>query len=621
MFHTFLFFVLFAVASSYSNSVFADISKDRVQGVILKAQENILNRQTRDHYWNFSPYLGTHFISQYYLFLKWLNRSDTLLDEKKLMTILLKTQLPDGSWYAVPDKNIQEGDLDATIYNYWALKVMGLSVEDPVLKKARKFILKKGGIDKSALFVKIVLALFNNFSWKEIPRIPLFIFSEKLVDHIQPFAQWVDPHLFAIAYLRDMSVNKKLGDAFSLQELSVKKKKIRNVQRKRVSRAKKEILKRFITTLLRKQQPRGSWGGYSLSTMLTIFVLDHYTKIHTGIKRRADRSMRRGFRFVETLYFKSGESSYLGVLDDGRYWDTALSALALMESGYSRKSLLPVGKYLAYVQQDCGGFPYGEDFWYAPDTDDTSEIILLLNHLDGFKKEVKHAVLWLTEMQNRDGGWGAFYKDNNEIKILEYLFDEFMDSADLFDESSPDITGHVLEALADTGLNRYNSRAVRRGIRYLKKSQDSATGAWYGRWGINYIYGTGAALVGLIRVGENTSSPYMQKAIKWLLSRQNKDGGFGETSRSYTDIQFAGVGISTPSQTAWAILPLIEAGMARHIQTQKAISYLLDSFEEHGRWIDSSVVGTGHPGVLYMNYPAYPYTFPLIALGRYQEKQ
>jgi squalene-hopene/tetraprenyl-beta-curcumene cyclase len=242
-----------------------------------------------------------------------------------------------------------------------------------------------------------------------------------------------------------------------------------------------------------------------------------------------------------------------------------------------------------------------------------------LSRLKGFEKEARKAVQWLKDMQNRDGGWAAFKKNNVPIPFVDALVRPIKDSASLYDESCPDITGHVLEAFAAVGENLSNSESVRRGVHYLEGSRDSATGAWQGRWGINYFYGTGAAVVGLRRAGMSSEDPVLKRALDFLLSKQNGDGGFGESSRSYVDKSFAGRGISTPTQTAWVLLAMLETLDVKSSSIEKAVSFLLRSSAQ-GKWTDPSAVGTGHPGIVYMEYPSYPLAFPLMALGRYARK-
>jgi squalene-hopene/tetraprenyl-beta-curcumene cyclase len=191
------------------------------------------------------------------------------------------------------------------------------------------------------------------------------------------------------------------------------------------------------------------------------------------------------------------------------------------------------------------------------------------------------------------------------------------DSVELFDGSSADNTGHVLAGLGAYGLTAEHSRSVRRAVRFLRRTQDPATGLWEGRWGINTLYGTTQAGTGLLRAGESPQSPYLLKAARTLMSFQNRDGGFGESTLSYLDVGHRGRGTSTPTQSAWVLEFLCEMGLHNADTVSKAVNYLLETRSESESWRDGSVVGTGHPGILYVEYPVYPKVFPVMALANY----
>ncbi len=225
-------------------------------------------------------------------------------------------------------------------------------------------------------------------------------------------------------------------------------------------------------------------------------------------------------------------------------------------------------------------------------------------------------------MQNRDGGWAAYTRGITR-SMFEFKLKELAPISFFYDFSSPDITGHVLEAFAAMGYNKSNSRRVRKAIHFLKVKQidvNSRHAMWKGTWGVNYIYGTSFALIGLLKAGEYKSSPYIQKALNWLQTKQNADGGFGESTLSYDRASWAGKGLSTPSQTAWALLALLEAGIQNQV-VEKAVNYLVTEFNKKGKWVDSYAVGTVHYGFPHLDYPAYPYAFPLMALAKYREQK
>lgn len=617
--------------------------KATIKATIEKAGRLLLEKERDDRYWNFPANLGTHYISQYFLILKFLNRTETALDVEQLRHVLLTTQLEDGSWYAVKDANLKHGDLNATFLNYWALKVMGEKMVSPHMTNARRFILAGGGIENLTLFSQIFLSLFKNYSWADIAEVPYLLFSQLSPINEKKFAQWIGPHMEPIAYLKKMLVSKDLGPAFALDELWANK---RHLQKSKASMRARNYPgweeKELIADILKRQLPKGSWGAYTVSTLLTLIVLDDYISRYPDFLPKTQTPTEKGFSFIEKLYFNNTEGSYLGALDDGRYWDTALAGIALKEAVSSGSALgsdiqtrlHSTVEYLSAIQTEGGGFPFGEDFEYAPDVDDTAEIIIFLNSLPGTSSQIDKAVKWILSMQNIDGGWGAFSKNNKGCLLLKLFEGKFENSADLFDPSSPDVTGHVLEALGNLGYNMDNSASIRAAVRYLKRAQASKSKTWIARWGVNGIYGIGAVIVGLSKVGEDVNASYVQDALNWLVERQNKDGGFGEATISYTDASWLGKGVSTPAQSAWALLALLAGKRSDSVEAARVVKYLIDNFKNPNNtlanyiegqisggvafgWTDPSAVGTGHPGLIYMNYPSYPYTFPLIALSRY----
>ena len=585
-----------------------------------RAVQNIDAISLPGPHWNLYAHLGPPYVSQYYLFLRWLGRECPSFDAEHFKNLLKGEQHIDGSWSAVHDANRESGDLDSTIQNYWALKAMGEELSSPIMKNARTYILKKGGVERATMLVKVQLALFDQYPWNTIPQIPLSLFYRWMPVNDGSFGQWIGPHLLPIAYFRKQRLAKDLGPNFNLDELRVGEKhgKTRGKRRAEPSSA-------YIKIILDRQQPRGSWGGYTVATLFCLAALQDYLEhADEELKVRMDRAKERAFEFLRREYLESGEYAYRGVTMDGRYWDSALIVQALSEAGREPASLISAGQYLRTgIDEETGGFCFGEDFWYAPDTDDTAEIILALSPLvrvdESFRRDVENAVEWLCSMQNNDGGWGAFSRNNNGNVLLRWVAKDFEDSADLFDDSSEDVTGHVLEALSHQGYTAENSSAVRRAIRYLRRKAHPRLGIWMGRWGVNYIYGTNAVLGGLLAAGLSEDDPLVAPALDWFSKIQNEDGGFGETTGSYKDERLAGIGCSTPSQTAWVLTALVAGKRAKTDVATKAAAYLVKEISERGKWVDQSTVGTGHPGICYMNYPAYPYAFPLIALARYRQ--
>jgi squalene-hopene/tetraprenyl-beta-curcumene cyclase len=259
-----------------------------------------------------------------------------------------------------------------------------------------------------------------------------------------------------------------------------------------------------------------------------------------------------------------------------------------------------------------GGWAFEFDNDNYPDTDDTAEVVLALGRVDiPSEAAVQRGLRWLTGMQSKDGGWGAFDADNTRALVNKLPFCDF---GAVIDPPSADVTAHIVEAYAASGLA--TSQACKRGVVWLLKNQEP-DGSWFGRWGANYTYGTGAVVPALIAAGVRPSKPCIRDAVAWLEAHQNEDGGWGEDLRSYDDPSLGGQGTSTASQTAWALLALLAAGERDGKAVEAGIRWLARTQRPDGSWDEPQFTGTGFPGDFYINYHLYRLAFPISALGRY----
>ncbi len=591
----------------------AAVDGARIKDVIGKAQSNILGLQIAEHHWDIPSYMGIHYTAQYYLALQWLGDNTKKLDPNVLKQALLSLQLSTGAWRTVRDEFGAVGDINATVINYAALKAMGEAPSGAALTAARNWILANGGLDKINLINKMFFAAFNQLSWDQLMPIPY-------LEVIPPlFGQWIGPHLFPLSYLRTQHVQRELGPRFNLDELRT------GTESKPQAIAQRGAhpgwaLRIHVARMLEMQQSKGSFGGYTIATMLALMALDDYSKTwpaDTAGQIPAD-TRTRAETFLHTMYIDNTTKNLDGVVTDGHLWDTAILAHALLDSGIDPKRLTKASDYLSERLCTNGGLPFGNDFEAFPDTDDTAMALMVFAANPENSATIQKSARFLYGKQNRDGGLGAFARNNFPIRILRPLVAPVEDSADIWDESSPDIVGHVLEGLG-RALGPQNVAPAFRyfAINYLKKSRSPAIGAWDGRWGVNYIYGTSAVVCGLAAVGINNNDDLVRSGLEFISSCQNADGGFGETSKSYDNAAFAGKGTSTPSQTAWALLALLEDYPRYTAQIDVAAAYLVNAFARDGKWIDTQAVGTGHPKVNYIEYPSYPYGFPLLALSKY----
>ncbi|MBI2867114.1 MAG: squalene--hopene cyclase, partial [Chloroflexi bacterium] len=313
-------------------------------------------------------------------------------------------------------------------------------------------------------------------------------------------------------------------------------------------------------------------------------------------------------------------------------WDTCLAAIALADSGLppDHPALAKAGEWLVKEQVLTGGdwqvknkkgkpggwaFEFENDLY--PDTDDTAEVLIALHKLRLPDEQRRRTAIdlglqWLLSMQSRDGGWGSFDLNNTRRAVIKIPFCDF---GEIIDPPTEDVSAHCLEILGLLGYDRRFKRAAR-GLRYLRRTQQP-DGSWWGRWGVNYIYGLGAVLPALQAIGEDMGQPYVRTAVRWLVERQNADGGWGEDILSYSDPAMAGRGPSTASQTAWALMALLAASEAASEAAQRGVAYLLRTQREDGAWDEPYFTGTGFPRDFMINYHLYRIYFPLTALGRY----
>jgi squalene-hopene/tetraprenyl-beta-curcumene cyclase len=387
-------------------------------------------------------------------------------------------------------------------------------------------------------------------------------------------------------------------------------------------------MRRGAEWILARQEADGSWGGiqppwvYSILALhLMGYPLDH-PALAAGIAG-LDR-------------FLIHEDSPQGVVRrleacQSPVWDTGLALTAMLDAGVPAddEAVLRATDWLLdeeiTVKGDWsvrrpdvepGGWAFEFDNDGYPDTDDTAEIVLAVRRVDHTEPErlrgvIDRAVDWTVGMQCKDGGWGAFDADNT--RELAYKL-PFCDFGAVIDPPSADVTAHIVEMMAAEG--RADDVACRRGIRWLLKAQER-DGSWLGRWGSNFVYGTGAVVPALVAAGISPRNPRIRRAVRWLEDKQAEDGGWGEDMRSYSDPSWAGRGTSTASQTSWALLALLAAGERSSEATRRGIAWLVEHQRPDGTWDEPEFTGTGFPGHFFINYHLYRLVFPVSALGRY----
>ncbi len=558
-------------------------------------------------------------------------------------------QRQDGTW---ANFHGGPGDLSTTVEAYWALKLAGDSPQQPHMLAAAAFIREQGGIEQARVFTHVWLALFGLWPWEHVPALPpeIVLLPSWVPLNIYDFACWARQTIVALAIVIAHRPNATIG--FDLQELHGPRPWAPNAPRSsrgrwlaRLDRLLKayerhpiRLLRRLALGraerwIVRRQEADGSWGGIQPPWVYSLMAL------HLGGYPIDHPVMRRGLAGIDAFMVEDrddavgvgappGESRRLEACQSP-VWDTALAIVALADAGMpaDHEALVRASDWLLSEEVGFPGdwtvarkglAPGGWAFEFQndnyPDVDDTAEVVLALGRVapadpQHGREAITRAVRWVEGMQSSGGGWGAFDADNTRSLVREL---PFLDFGEVIDEPSADVTAHTLEMLAALGLA--DTPLAQAGLRWLIDQQESG-GSWYGRWGVNHIYGTGAALPALIACGVQRSHPSVRRAVTWLEVHQNEDGGWGEDPRSYEDEQWIGRGSSSASQTAWALLALHAAG-ERSEAVGRGVRWLLDSQRSDGGWDEPQYTGTGFPRDYYINYHLYRLTFPIMALGR-----
>jgi squalene-hopene/tetraprenyl-beta-curcumene cyclase len=567
-------------------------------------------------------------------------------------------QRADGTW-----TNFHEGpgELSTTIEAYWALRLAGDEPEVPHMLAAAAFIRGAGGLEGARVFTHVWLALFGLWSWERVPALPpeVVLLPPSVPLNVYDFACWARQTIVALSIVKAHRPVRPLP--FDLEELHASApapaqssgaghrrtasrrsawlgrldQLLRAYERRPFAPLRRLALAKAERWIVRRQEADGSWGGIQPPWVYSLMALHlaGYPLEHPVIKRGLeglerfmveDRDDSRG------VGAPAGASRRLEACQSP-VWDTALAMVALSDAGLAEDhpAMVSAAEWLLdeevtrpgdWSVRSPGLEPGGWAFEFAnvnyPDVDDTVEVVLALARLERnaplrapIDGALGRALRWIEGMQSSDGGWGAFDADNTRSLVREL---PFLDFGEVIDEPSADVTGHTVEMLGALGLAA--TPAAQRGVRWLLEQQE-ADGSWFGRWGVNHVYGTGAVLPGLIAAGVEPSHTAVRRAVAWLERHQNEDGGWGEDARSYDDPRWVGRGPSTASQTAWALLALHAAG-ERSAALARGIAWLVSSQRADGGWDEPQYTGTGFPSDYYINYHLYRLTFPIMALGR-----
>jgi len=614
---------------------------------IDRSVKHLLSLQAEDGYWWAELESNATMAAEHLLLEHFLGTTEPER-EQGIVRYLLGLQCEDGSW---PVYWGGPGDVSISTEAYFALKLAGLDPEREEMRRARAFIRAQGGVAATRIFTKLWLSLFGQFDWEALPAMPpesiLMPVSSPL--NIYMFASWARATIVAILVVWAYKPVVPIPDHAHVDELFLDPadrrslrfsrdrkpftwrnaflaidKALRAHERLPFKPLRKYALEQCERWIVEHQEADGTWGVIQPPSVYSLIALKAhgYSMDHPVMKKGlngflGDFALRRGDTFSVQPCLSP-------------VWDTALAITGLREAGVPAddEAIVQAGRWLlAHEVQSLGdwaltvpgiepgGFPFEFSNELYPDTDDTAEVLIALRLVDVRGKDgpFHRSRNWLRAMQSSNGGWGAFDRDNDDEFISRIPFADF---GATFDPPTEDVTAHILEAFALDGTPA-NDEMMGRALDYLWDTQEP-DGSWWGRWGVNYLYGLGAALPALVAAGVDPADPRLRKAVRWLEYHQQPDGGWGESCATYEDPSLRGQGPSTASQTAWAILALLAVEPPDHPATVRGIDYLVRTQTENGEWNEPHFTGTGFPRDFMLKYHLYCNYWPLWALGRYR---
>jgi len=628
--------------SSIAPKVNPSIGLDRT---IDAAVDHLLSLQSDAGYW-WAELESNVTITAEHVFLRHVLGNSDPKEARAAAAHIFSKQRDDGTW-----ANWHGGppELSTTVEAYLALKMAGIAPDAPEMAKARAYVLSRGGVENVRVFTKIWLAMMGEWDWRGLPVLPaeFVLLPARFPISVHSFGCWARQTIVPMAIIMDARPVVPLPESARIDELfprgreradlSIRPAKttwqargfllldrlLRLHERLPWKPLRRRALARAEAWILERQEADGSWGGIQPPWVYSLIALK--LRGHS----LDDGPLAKGFAGVY------GDTGF-AIEEDGSFrlqsclspvWDSGLALMALRDAELplDHPGIARVARWLIDEQVLTGGDwqvrcdarPGGWAFEFAndvyPDTDDTAVVMMGLLGDPLTEEAVARGEAWLLGMQSRNGGWGAFDRNNTQTWTRQIPFCDF---GEVIDPPSADVTGHVVECLGRLG-RRIGDRAVDRAVDYLKRDQDP-DGAWFGRWGVNLTYGIGSVLPGLEAVGEDMGSAYVRRAVDWLIAHQNEDGGWGERIEGYYDPAWRGRGPSTPSQTAWAVLALLAAGEAGHPATRDGVEYLARTQNGSGGWDEPQFTGTGFPTDFMIRYHLYRDVFPLMALGRYR---
>ena len=625
-----------------------DDLSSRVAVAIDAARKFLFSQQHEEGYWCGELEADTTLESDYIL-LHTLLGTGNAKRFAKCATHILRHQNKDGGWsiYAGGPSNIS-----ASVKAYFGLKLAGYKADHPALQRARRRILELGGVTEVNTFTKIYLCFLGQYDYDAVPAIPpeIVLFPNWFWFNIYEISSWSRAILVPLSICYAKKPLKKIPDEMGVEELFVggrdksrmhlhwSKKLIswRNffLSLDRITHWAERVHIRPLRSIALKKAEKWMLAHFEMS--------DGLGAIYPSILNAIIALRCLGYSLDDPQVIRAlDEFEKLGIEEDDTFrmqpcmspvWDTAYALFVLGQAGVPENDprLVKCADWILQKQVRTVGdwkvknpkgqpagwyFEFNNEFY--PDVDDSAMVCLALTHAEHpngrYQREsIQRAIDWIFSMQCRNGGWASFDK-NNDRMVFEHI--PFADHNAMLDPPTVDITGRILEMLAAYGYDQTHP-AVKRALKFIRDEQEP-DGSWFGRWGVNYIYGTMLVLRGLEAMGVDYHEPHVQQAAEWLRMVQNSDGGWGETCGSYDDPDIKGIGPSTASQTAWAVLGLLAANDMRSDSVARGMAYLLRTQRKDGSWDEPFFTGTGFPRVFYLKYHMYREYFPLLALTTY----
>jgi squalene-hopene/tetraprenyl-beta-curcumene cyclase len=626
---------------------------EALEASIASATRALLGSRQADGHWVFELEADSTIPAEYVLLSHYLGEpADTAL-EAKIANYLRRVQGAHGGWPLVHDGDF---DMSASVKSYFALKMIGDSPDAAHMVRAREAILSRGGAIHSNVFTRFMLAMFGVMSWRSVPVLPveIMLLPRWAPFHVSKISYWARTTMVPLMVLAALKPRAKNVNGTGIDELFLQEPHSIGMTAKAPHQSWGWfLLFRGLDSVLRVIEPSFPNQLRARAIDAAVAFIEERLNGEDGVGaifppmantvmmyevlgKPADyppRALTR--RALEKLLVVTEHEAYCQPCVSP-VWDTSLTCHALLEAG---NEALPAAKQgLDWLKPrqvlDLKGdwavkrpglrpggwaFQYNND--YYPDLDDTAVVVMAMDRArrasrsQEYDAAIPRAQEWIEGMQSRNGGWAAFDVDN-----LEYYLNNipFSDHGALLDPPTEDVTARCVSMLAQLGATIPSSKALADGVAYLRRTQ-LAEGSWYGRWGLNYIYGTWSALCALNAAGVDHQDPVIRKAAAWLLSTQNDDGGWGEDARSYR-LDYSGyeTAPTTASQTAWALLGLMAAGEVGHPAVARGVEYLIATQTQKGLWDEQRFTATGFPRVFYLRYHGYAKFFPLWALARYR---